>query len=139
MQRHRMKIKFGLWAVIVTMIIAIFIVGYRVIFWVDPHPTYTMDHVLRNTKKISNQALIRKLFALGQRVQSVKDLKSGAIKNDQMRDDLVFLTKICKDSCKAIRCRIDPGLGHACRINCPKKTVKFCSIAVKPLPEEVKR
>ncbi len=139
MQSSRMKIKWGVWGVVLFMMIGLAMIGYRLFFWVDSYPSYTEDHVLRNTKKINNQALVRKLFDLGHKVHTVKDLKPGAIKNDQLRDNLVFLTKICKDSCKTIRCRIDPGLGHACRINCPKKTVRFCSIAVKPLPEEVRK
>lgn len=139
MQRHRMKIKLGLWIVISMVVIAVLAVGYRIMFWVDTYPTYSMDYVLRNTKKINHQALVRKLFDLGNKVQSVKDMKPGAIKEEKLRDNLVFLTKVCKDSCKAIRCRVDPGIGHACRINCPKKTVRFCTIAVKPLPEELKK
>jgi hypothetical protein len=139
MQRHRIKFKGGLLAIIVLISVAISAVGYRLMFWVDSYPPYTLEQVLRNTKKLSNQPLVRKLFDLGAKVGGIKDKKPGAIKGEPQRDNLVFLTKICKDSCRAIRCRMDPGLGHACRINCPKKTVRFCSIAVKPLPEEVKK
>lgn len=99
-------------------------------------PTYSKPHILRNIKQAKNLPLIEELFSLNDSVKDVIDQKSGSVEDVEKRTNLIFLTKICKDSCKAIRCRIDPGLGQACRQNCPDGKVDFCTLATKRLPEE---
>ncbi|MBW8309960.1 MAG: hypothetical protein K0M45_10085 [Candidatus Paracaedibacteraceae bacterium] len=95
---------------------------------------YTHEQVLRHTKKVKHIPLIEELYRLGEQVASVKDLKSKDIKDAEQKKIHILLSKICKDSCLPFRCRIDPGLGHACRINCPARKVKFCVTSLKPLP-----
>lgn len=101
-------------------------------------PTYSKEHILRNVKQVKNRPFVEELLALHDSVIDVIDQKSGAVEDSQKRADLILLTKICKDSCKAIRCRVDPGLGQACRQNCPQGKVDFCILATKRLPDELK-
>jgi hypothetical protein len=137
MQRERLKINRKVLGLSLVAILALVSIAGRVFLWPAQYPDYSFEHVLGNTKQAKNQPLVKQLFELGNKLSSLKDNKPGSISNNELREKLVFLRKICKDSCKAIRCRADPGLGHACRINCPKKTVYFCSIAVKELPIEL--
>lgn len=95
---------------------------------------YSYEQVVAHVKKPKNIPLIEELYRLGDRVRSVKDLKSRDIPDQEQRNSRILLGKICKDSCLPIRCRMDPGLGHACRVNCPARKVKFCITSLKPLP-----
>lgn len=101
-------------------------------------PAYSKEHILRNLKQVKNRPLVEELLELHNSVADVIDQKSGAVEDPQKRADLILLTKICKDSCKAIRCRVDPGLGQACRQSCPQGKVDFCILATKRLPDELK-
>ncbi len=99
-------------------------------------PIYSKEHILRNIKQVKNRPLVEKLFEINESVKEVIDQKSGSVEDPQKRAGLILLTKICKDSCKAIRCRVDPGLGQACRQNCPEGKVDFCILATKRLADE---
>lgn len=101
-------------------------------------PVYSKEHILRNIKQVKNRPLVEELLELHGSIGDSINQKSGAIEDAEKRANLILLTKICKDSCKAIRCRIDPGLGQACRQNCPPGKVNFCILATKPLPDELK-
>lgn len=94
---------------------------------------YSYEQVLAHAKKPKNLPLINELYRLGNQVRSFKDLKSREVSDEEKRSAHILLSKICKDSCLPIRCRIDPGLGHACRLNCPVRKVKFCVTSLKPL------
>lgn len=120
----------GVFAVLMTM-------TYFKLEDITQWPIYSKEHILRNTKQIKNRPLVEELFEIYESVKDVIDQKSGSVEDPQKRDNLILLTKTCKDSCKAIRCRIDPGLAHACRQNCPEGNVNFCILATKRLPEEV--
>lgn len=100
-------------------------------------PVYSKAHILRNIKQVKNAPLVEELFTLHDSVQDIIDQKAGSIEAEEKRSRLILLTKICKDSCKAVRCRVDPGLGQACRQNCPESKVRFCTLATKKLPDEV--
>lgn len=95
---------------------------------------YSVEDVLRFTKLEKNKPVIEELFKLGDQVRDVRDLKSSQILDDEKRKAHILLNRMCRDTCKTIRCRIDPGLGHACRINCPDRRVKICKIATKEMP-----
>lgn len=99
-------------------------------------PTYSKEHILRNVRQVKNRPLVEELVALHDSVGEAIHQKSGAVEDIQKRANLILLTKICKDSCKAIRCRVDPGLGQACRQNCPQGKTNFCILATKRLPDE---
>lgn len=100
---------------------------------------YTLEDVLEMTTHKKNTPLILELFKLGDQVKKNRDLSYHNIKDETERDALILLTRICKDTCKAIRCRIDPGLGHACRINCPQSKIKPCRLSVKIMNKQEKQ
>ena len=136
MSMHQNKRKFIL-PFLVSIVIAILVVmTYLKTQDITQWPTYSKEHILRNIKQPKNLPLIEELFILNDLVKDIIDQKSGSIQNPEKRADLILLTKICKDSCKAIRCRIDPGLGQACRQNCPSGKVDFCILATKRLSPE---
>jgi hypothetical protein len=95
---------------------------------------YTHEQVLGHVVKPKNIPLVEELYRLGNQVITVKGLKSKEISDPDQRKAHILLCKICKDSCLAIRCRLDPGLGHACRTNCPARKIPFCVTSLKPLP-----
>ena len=97
---------------------------------------YDLEYVLRFTKNNKNRPIIEELFRLGDKVRDVRDLKSSQVLDDEKRNTLILLNRMCRDTCKTIRCRIDPGLGHACRINCPARKMKACKLATKNVPPE---
>ena len=136
MSMHQNKRKFIL-PFLVSIIIAILIVmTYLKMQDITHWPTYSKEHILRNIKQPKNLPLIEELFILSDLVKDIINQKSGSIETHEKRANLILLTKICKDSCKAIRCRIDPGLGHACRQNCPSGKIDFCILATKRLAPE---
>lgn len=94
---------------------------------------YSHARVLSHTQNPKNVPLIEELYRLGGKVESVKGLNSKQITDPEQKSDYILLSKICKDSCLPLRCRMDPGLGHACRINCPAHKIKFCITSLKPL------
>ncbi len=97
---------------------------------------YDLEYVLRFTKNNKNKPLVEELFKLGNKVRDVRDLKSSMIQDEKKRKIHVLLNRICRDTCKTIRCRIDPGLGHACRINCPERRMNTCKLATKDISEK---
>lgn len=97
---------------------------------------YSYEQVIENTVKPKNIPLVEELYRLGSQVTKVKDLKSKEITDPDQKKTHILLSKICKDSCLPVRCRIDPGLGQACRINCPAHKIKFCVTSLKPFPKE---
>lgn len=101
-------------------------------------PTYSKSHILSNVKKNKNVPLAEELFVLGDSVKDVLTARPGSVSDPKKRSKLILLNKVCKDSCKAIRCRVDPGLGHACRQNCHPKKVRSCILAAVRLPDEGK-
>ena len=98
---------------------------------------FNMEYVLRHTKNNKNRPIIEELFKLGDQVRDVRDLKSSQIIDEDKRKAHILLNRMCRDTCKTIRCRIDPGLGHACRINCPERRMKACKLATKDISPEV--
>lgn len=94
---------------------------------------YSHARVLSHTQNPKNVPLIEELYRLGGKVEPVKGLNSKQITDPEQKSDYILLSKICKDSCLPLRCRMDPGLGHACRINCPAHKIKFCITSLKPL------
>lgn len=102
-------------------------------------PTYTLEEVLQHTHKEKNKPLVIELFRLGDIARDSLHLKRSEIADKETRHARTLLNRICKDTCKAIRCRIDPGLGHACRINCPGAKLTPCKMAVQSLKNEKNR
>ena len=102
-------------------------------------PNYSKAHIIRNVRKPKNIPLIEELFKLNEEVREVVNDKPGGIADEKKRSTLILLTKLCKDSCKAIRCRIDSSLGHACRQSCPTRKIRYCLMATKRLPDEPSR
>ncbi len=96
-------------------------------------PKYSKDQVLTITHSERNVPLVKELYRLGDRVGDLKEVKSKTIINKDQREAHVLLSKICKDSCLPIRCRLDPGLGQACRVNCPSRKIRFCITTLKPI------
>lgn len=94
---------------------------------------FNVEYVLRHTKNNKNRPIIEELFKLGDQVRDVRDLKSSQIVDEDKRKAHILLNRMCRDTCKTIRCRIDPGLGHACRINCPARRMKACKLATKDI------
>jgi len=133
---YQNKRRFILPLLVMTVLAILIVLTYLKVQDITYWPTYSKPHILRNVKQAKNLPLIEELFALNDSVKDVIDQKSGSVVDLAKRTNLIFLTKICKDSCKAIRCRIDPGLGQACRQNCPEGKVDFCILATKRLPEE---
>lgn len=93
----------------------------------------SLEQVLFITKNKKNIPIIEELFRLGVQVRDIKDQKTSKVEDEEQRKVLILLSRMCKDTCKTIRCRIDPGLGHACRINCPDRRVKLCKLATPEL------
>ncbi len=96
-------------------------------------PLYSQERLLGESVHERNKPMIKELFRLGDRVGDLKEVKSRAIVNKDQRDAHILLSKICKDSCLPVRCRLDPGLGHACRVNCPSRKIRFCVTTLKPI------
>lgn len=96
-------------------------------------PAYSQDTVLAETAYEKNKPLVKELYRLGNRVGDLKQSKSKNIINNNQREAHILLSKICKDSCLPIRCRLDQGLGHACRVNCPSHKIRFCITTLRPL------
>lgn len=94
---------------------------------------FTVEEVIQITTNPKNKPFIYELFKLGNKVKNIRDVSYHDVLGEEKKNDLLVLTRICKDTCKAIRCRIDPGLGHACRINCPKSKIRPCRMSVKPV------
>lgn len=133
---HQNKRKFILPFLIIFMLGTLGILTYLKIQDTLQWPLYSQAHIIRNVKQAKNLPLVMELFSLHESVEDVINQKSGSVTNEEKRTQLILLTKICKDSCKAIRCRVDAGLGQACRQNCPKGKVDFCILATKRLPKE---
>lgn len=134
---HLKKRQFILPLVVLSVFVGIGIMTCLKLQNINHWPLYSKEHILRNLKQVKNGPLVEELFTLHDSVKDVINQKAGSVTSDEKRANLILLTKICKDSCKAIRCRIDPGLGHACRQNCPENKVYFCILATKMLPEEM--
>lgn len=108
-------------------------------------PFYSLDESLTLTKNPKNKPLILELYRLGAQVrhtQSPSQHDIMLVSNtflppqppttvEHPLDAQILLTRLCKDSCRALRCRIDPGLGHACRVNCPRYKIRACRLAIK--------
>lgn len=92
---------------------------------------YSMETVLLLNENPKNKPLILKLFKWGEEVGPYRDTSSSQILDKNLRHKKILLNRMCKDSCRALRCRMDPGLGHACRINCPQKTIYTCRLSLK--------
>ncbi len=96
-------------------------------------PVYSKERLLSEATQERNKPLINELFRLGEIVGDLKEVKSATIDNKEQRDAHILLSKICRDSCLPVRCRLDPGMGHACRVNCPTRKIRFCITTLKPL------
>ncbi len=127
--------KFYIIVSLVIMSIVISFIGYERYQQNIVLPSYSQAHLLNEAAYERNEPLIKELFRLGDRVGSLKEVKSSTIINKDQRDAHILLSKICKDSCLPVRCRLDPGLGHACRVNCPSRKIRFCITTLKPLKQ----
>lgn len=123
--------------------------SYEKYLSVQSLPSYSLEEALSLNKNPKNKPLILELYRLNDQILETeeqsnevpllfisndpteKSISMNQVADAQVTDAKILLNRICKDSCRALRCRMDPGLGHACRVNCPQHKITHCRLAVK--------
>ncbi len=130
---HVVKSKYYFISILVILSTILSYIGYERYQYNVVLPFYSQELLLSEATQERNKPLINELFRLGEIVGDLKEVKSSTIDNTEQKEAHILLSKICRDSCLPVRCRLDPGLGHACRVNCPTRKIRFCITTLKPL------